>query len=121
MTEYEVVDAVASYTGLLQSWIMAYFTILTAYLITAYAAGQNLNRFQVFVVTTCFLVLCSLTVVATMGTGMRFMELAQQATAINPERIYLVSPPLMLATGITLSAGILVSLVFMWQVRHPKP
>jgi hypothetical protein len=120
MTEYEVVDAVASYTGLLQSWLMAYFTILTAYLVASYAVGQKLTTFQVIVVTTCFLVLCSLTVVATMGTGMRFVELTQQANAMNPERVYLVSLPLMWATGITLAAGILVSLVFMWQVRNTK-
>lgn len=120
MTEYEAVDAVASYTGLLQSWLMAYFTILTAYLVAAYAAGQKLTNFQAFVVTTCFLVLCSLTVLATMGTGMRFVELTQQVTAINPGRVYVVSSPLIWACVITLSAGILVSLVFMWQVRHPK-
>ena len=84
MTEYELVDAVASYTGLLQSWLMAYFTILTAYLVTAYAVGQKLTTFQVFVVTICFLFLCSLSVLATMGTGLRFTELTEQASAINP-------------------------------------
>ena len=26
MTEYELVDAAASYNGLLQGWLMAYFT-----------------------------------------------------------------------------------------------
>jgi hypothetical protein len=120
MTEYEAVDAVASYTGLLQSWLIAYFTILTAYLVAAYAAGEKLTNFQAFVVTVCFLIMCSLSVVATVGTGLRFVEPTQQVTAMNPERNYVVSSDLIWACGTTLSAGILVSLVFMWQVRHPK-
>jgi hypothetical protein len=120
MTEYELVDAIASYTGLLHSWLMAYFTIFTAYMVAAYAVGHQLTNFQSFVVTTCFLVLNSMVVVATMGTGMRFIELTQQISVINPERTYLVSPALMVAAGVVLSIGILVSLKFMWDVRHPK-
>ena len=120
MTEYELVDAAASYNGLLQSWLMAYFTILTAYLITAYAVGDQLNRFQVFVITTLFAVLNSLCVAAVMGTGMRFVEFTQQVSDLNPERVYLVSPSMMLTTGTSLSVGILVALRFMWDVRHPK-
>ena len=121
MTEYELVDAIASYTGLLHSWLMAYFTVFTAYVVAAYAVGHQLTNFQSFVVTTCFLVLNSMVVVATMGTGMRFIELTQEISVINPERNYLVSPGLIVAAGVVLSIGILVSLKFMWDVRHPKP
>jgi hypothetical protein len=121
MTEYELVDAIASYTGLLHSWLMAYFTVFTAYVVAAYAVGHQLTNFQSFVVTTCFLVLNSMVVVATMGTGMRFIELTQEISVINPERTYLVSPGLIVAAGVVLSIGILVSLKFMWDVRHPKP
>ena len=121
MTEYELVDAIASYTGLLHSWLMAYFTVFTAYVVAAYAVGHQLTNFQSFVVTTCFLVLNLMVVVATMGTGMRFIELTQEISVINPERTYLVSPGLIVAAGVVLSIGILVSLKFMWDVRHPKP
>ena len=120
MTEYELVDAAASYTGLLQSWLMSYFTVLTAYLITAYVAGQQLTTFQAVVVTTCFLVLCSLTAIATTGAGFRFVELTQEITTMNSGRVYLVSPTLMWACVTTLYIGIFVALIFMWQVRHPK-
>jgi hypothetical protein len=120
MTEYELVDAIASYTGLLHSWLMAYFTVFTAYVVAAYAVGRQLTNFQSFVVTTCFLVFNSLVVVATMGTGMRFIELTQQISIINPERTYLVSPEMIGTGGVVLSIGILVSLKFMWDVRHPR-
>ncbi len=120
MTEYELVDAIASYTGLLHSWLMAYFTVFTAYVVAAYAVGYQLTNFQSFVVTTCFLVISSLVVVATMGTGMRFIELTQQISALNPERTYLVSPALIGTAGVVLSIGVLVSLKFMWDFRHPK-
>lgn len=120
MTEYELVDAVASYTSLLHSWLMAYFTILSAYLIAAYAVGYKLTTFQASVVTICFLVLNSLCILATMGSGLRFIDLTQQLTAMNPERVFLVSPALIGASVTVLSAGLLVSLIFMWQVRHPK-
>lgn len=120
MTEYELVDAIASYTGLLHSWLMAYFTIFTAYVVSAYVVGCQLTKFQAFVVTTCFLVLSSLVVIATMGTGMRFIELTQQISALNPDRTYLVSPTLIGISGVVLAIGILVSLKFMWDVRHPK-
>ena len=120
MTEYELIDAIASYTGLLHSWIMAYFTVFTAYVVAAYAVGHQLTNFQSFVVTTCFLIFNSLVVVATMGTGMRFIELTQQISIINPERTYLVSPAMIGTGGVVLSIGILVSLKFMWDVRHPR-
>jgi hypothetical protein len=120
MTEYELVDAAASYLAALQTWIATYFTILTAYLITAYVAGIKLGRSQVYIINVGFVVLGGLCAIGATGTAARFLEFTRQVAEVNPQRIYLASAPMSWAISAVLFGGLLAALKFMWDVRHPK-
>ncbi len=120
MSEYELVDAAASYLSLLQTWIATYFTVLTAYLITAYVAGINLTRSQVSIINVGFMVLGGLCSLGATGTAARFLEFTRQVAELNPQRIYLASDPMSWAVSAVLFGGLLAALKFMWDIRHPK-
>jgi hypothetical protein len=56
MTEYEVVDAAGTFHDLSVTSLMAYFSILSAYLLVGYLLGPILSRQQVVLITGLFLV-----------------------------------------------------------------
>ncbi len=120
MTEYELVDAAASYLSALQSWLATYFTILTAYLITAYIAGIKLAKSQVLIINVGFVILAGMCALAVTGTGARYLEFTRQIAEVNPQRIYLASAPMAWAISAASFGGLLAALKFMWDVRHPK-
>jgi len=55
MTEYELIDAAASYFALATGALMIYFSVLTAYLVAAHFAGPGMSRVQVLIVTGLYL------------------------------------------------------------------
>ena len=46
MTEYEIVDALGTYSSGMQSWAALYMSLVTAFLATAYLAGKKLTKSQ---------------------------------------------------------------------------
>ena len=120
MTEYQLVDLVASYNAIVQSWNASYFTLLTAYLVVAYSAGSRLTRFQAGVASTCFVVSCLMCAWAQTGALTRALEFATEARSLNPERDFAVNPALVWVSTVLLLLGIVVGLRFMWDVRHTK-
>ena len=72
MTEYELVDVVATYNSNSQSWVATYFTVVTAYLIAAYTVGNKLTRPQVVIVNTCFVAFSGLCAWAVVGSLSRY-------------------------------------------------
>ena len=120
MTEYQLVDLVASYNAITQSWIASYFAMLTAYCVVAYSVGSRLSRFQAGVASAAFVVSGLMSTWAVTGALSRALEFGTQARALNPERSFAVSPAVIwAATGILL-LGIVIGLRFMWDVRHTK-
>ena len=55
MTEYELVDIVASYASGGGTFFTIWLTILSAYAITAYVAGRDLSSFQVVWLNTLYI------------------------------------------------------------------
>jgi hypothetical protein len=60
MTEYELVDAIASLGSNLAQGQAATITILTAYLVVAHSAGADLIKFQVAFIGFVLVILCLL-------------------------------------------------------------
>jgi len=118
VSEYELVDAFTSFQGLLQGWITAYFAGVTAYLVAAYLAGARLNQSQVAVMNLVFFIYAALCAVGAFGTYSRAIELAVEAHARNPARVFFASRPFLWLMTANLVAGIALSLKFMWDVRH---
>ena len=120
MTEYQLVDVVASYNAISQSWVASYFTILTAYFVVAYSVGSRLTRFQAGVVSACFVVSGLMCTWAVKGALTRALEFATEARSLNPERGFAVTPALIWGSTVLLLLGVVVGLRFMWDVRHTK-
>ena len=71
MTEYELVDAANSTLSLFLSTILAYLTIVSAYLIAAFMSGDKLTRQQFIVISVLFVFAASLVVWSVWGLGSR--------------------------------------------------
>ncbi len=120
MTEYELVDAIASFNSGAGAWSAIYFTILSAYLIAAYMAGSQLTRSQVTIISAGFFIAASMCCFVAISQALRSVEFANEVRLLNPDRAFSVKLWIPQTWGALLSLGILVALKFMWDVRHPK-
>jgi hypothetical protein len=119
MTEYELIDAAGTFHELGMSTLMAYFSVLSAYLLVAYLSGPRLTRFQTAVVTGLYLVMQMFMVwgaTSYFAQGRSFFEQAKSVVA--GDSIQFVKPHQLAL--ILLSVGVVAGLKFMWDVRHPK-
>jgi len=120
MTEAELVEAANSSWALVTSTIGLYVTVTSAYLIVAYLAGAKLTKSQTGIISTLYIALA-----ITLLTGLyawvfrgnhyssELMTLDSRASAY-----YVHAVPIILTAVLT--AGMLASLKFMWDIRHPK-
>jgi hypothetical protein len=116
LNNYELLDLAGTYHGLGVSSIMAYFSILSAYLFVAYLAGGKLNQSQVILISVLFIIA---SVGMTWGTG-AYLYLGQDFVLRSGQEIpiTLVKPHQVVVPVLIL--GIFAGLKFMWDVRHPK-
>ena len=56
MSEYELYEIVVGFTGNLEQSMAVLISLLSAYLVLAYAIGAKLTRFQVLFISICFTV-----------------------------------------------------------------
>ena len=120
MTEYELVDAIASFNSNMYSWATFYMTALSAYLIAAYLLGAKFTRSQTIIINTSFVAFSALGIFAIRGSGMRCLEFEAEVMAINPEREFALTSEVLWVVSSLLLLGIFACLKFMWDVRHPK-
>jgi hypothetical protein len=122
MTEYEMADIANAITSNILSSQSLYLTVLFAYLLVAYIAGNRLTSFQAGFVSFIFLF------VSLAGTNGAY-SMAQDALYLGSRISELRGePPASLSAAPTTFIGIfggrvvmsLGALYFMWQVRHPK-
>ena len=120
MTEAELLEMSVAFQETMQGWVSAYFTGFTAYVITAYFVGKHLTVNQVVFVSGAFLIYSALCIVGALGTGHQTIYFSHAAEALNPDLALWGEYPLMHVAGVLLSIGVIGSLKFMWDVRHPK-
>ena len=119
MSEYEILDLVASSAELMGVQFTIYLTIIFAYLVAAYFAGAKLNRVQVLLLSGLF--------VSAAGSEIWGMQrsLTNVADLLVLKAEY--SPLTAYERGITehgsiwllaMSIGLLIALYFMWSVRR---
>jgi hypothetical protein len=117
MTEYELADYATSVMNNFLSAIAIYFSVVTAYIVAVYAAGNRLTKLQLSIVNVTFTIAASIMGLLSFLLFSRFFELASQAGESRGET------PLV---DFSMPLGILVSIVyfgcilFMWTVRR-KP
>ena len=123
MTEYELVDAIASLNSNLVQGEAVTISLLSAYMIVAYTVGADLTRFQVMFISLLFVIF------GVVGLGEQnylmneFLNYSMQLNELRgalprAELVSLVSKSTILGLRILMIGG---ALYFMWRVRHPKP
>ena len=120
MTEYELVDSIATYNSIMQAWLTVLVTILSAYLIAAYMVGSRLSRSQAAILNTLYLGYSVLIVFAIVSAGSRCLEFVVEIQELNPAREFGLTPVILWVVLAVTSASVMVSLKFMWDIRHPK-
>ena len=120
MTEYELSDLLNGITSNIIQGQVVFLTILTAYLVVAYAVGAKLTRYQVSFVNFAYLLFGIIGIQAQLYNldqvydwGAQIFELRGESPTLAGEasRWVFISIRLIMLAG---------SLIFMWQVRHPK-
>lgn len=117
--ELETLQAVMAMADVQATHVSIYLTIVFAYIVVAYVAGEKLTKLQLGIATFVFVAAC-------------FWELLM-ITAIG-EGAARIGRPLMQASDIPVfdasvrrwfsrvlwSSGMFAALVFMWTCRHPS-
>ena len=120
MTEYELIDAVGTYSSGMQSWTALYFSGVSAYLITSYMVGANLKKSQAIIISGGFILFAMNAIFGYYGLGLRLIEFNDELRDLRPEHAPLASDLGVSMYALVFVIGIFVSLKFMWDIRHPK-
>ena len=120
MTEYELVDAIASYNEQGMSSLLAYFTVTSGYLVAAYLAGKDMTRSQVFVISTFYASVAVLVTYSTVGSYSRSIFYWSDLLILRPETASYMKPWIIYTGLAVMIGGIVACLKFMWDIRHPK-
>jgi hypothetical protein len=120
MSEYELTDAVNSTLSLFLSTILAYLTIVSAYLIAAFISGDKLTRQQFIAISILFVFAAGLVVWSLWGLGSRIAYTAEALRHANPDHPILFKTLFRDLITMLCVLGIPASFKFMWDVRHPK-
>jgi hypothetical protein len=120
MTEGDVIEAAAAVTANSITMFTIFITFTFGFLASAYFVGGKLTRFQALAATGLYVVAAGFSAVIMVGWMQAFfaiMEVKPNALDTIPiiQRGYWVP-----VTTVMLSMGMLISLYFMWGVRHPK-
>ena len=119
MTEAELWGLLNTYNDSGMTALTLYLTVVSSYLITAYLVGADLTAYQVLVVSCLFIIFAGLFTFGTVGYFTRAVYFTTAIKGYSDASVTLspLIPPLI---GSIQIIGILVSLKFMWDIRHPK-
>jgi len=118
MTMYEMADYTNSLLDTFLTTFTIFMSIVTAYVITAFAAGDRLTRFQQAIVNVLFLLSTSVVGLLAMLTFRRFYSHAVMAET----PVESLDTPVDFTIPLTIIFVVLVlgAITFMWSVRQPK-
>lgn len=120
MEEADVVESIIGYYGLAGETLTFYFTVISAYLIVAYLVGDKLERSQMLIISTLFIVMSGMMSYAAFAYMQRGFEYARLHERINPDVDTYANQILVGVLPSLMVGGIAASLYFMWSVRYPK-
>ena len=120
MTEYELQDLLTATS--LAAWdVFAYYlTILASYLVATHLVGRRLSTLQAICISVLFVFGSYVTATTSFFYLARAAELADSLRLIYPDRVYGGQHFSRYVLFGAQCLGIIVCLIFMWQVRHPK-
>jgi hypothetical protein len=119
MSEYELADYTNSLMNTFLTTFTMFMSIVTAYVVTAFAAGNRLTQFQFAVVNVIYLIATGVIGLLAIIVFRRFF--AHAIIVATP-----VGDGVETAVDFTIPIGLIFismvvgSLMFMWSVRNPK-
>jgi uncharacterized membrane protein YqjE len=117
MSEYELVDLLNSTMSLLLSGLVAYISIVSAYLVVAYLAGSKLTKQQAIVVSLLLIFGAGLCIFALWGVSTRVGFTVLALNAVNPGYPVAFGAGYREALVVSCVLGLIASLHFMWKIR----
>jgi hypothetical protein len=120
MTEYELNDVLTTTGHAALETFSVYVSLMVAYLVATYLAGQKLSTTQITTVSILYVVTASILIWATYSYVSRAMWVSNTLEAMNPNINYGAQPATRNILTIVMSFGVLACLRFMWDVRHSK-
>ncbi len=118
MTEYELVDIVASFASGGGTFFTIWLTILSAYAITAYVAGRDFSSFQVVWLNTLYIFAAGLAIFGFHGQFRSQIFYIAELKMLRPDSPMILTETVAHAVTSVAAVGTLITLIFMWQVRH---
>ncbi|MEH6587769.1 MAG: hypothetical protein V7720_14500 [Halioglobus sp.] len=119
MSEYELLDLIASGTAQMADMFTLYLTVLSAYLLVAYIVGGKLSTTQNVGLSLLFLFATLGQGIGIYQNGVHIGELLARKEELSPltpyESQYVANTNTWV---IAMVVGILVSVAFMWQIRR---
>ena len=120
MTEAEALELIAIYVTNAHGGFALYLSVTFAYLVTAYLVGSKLSPFQALAVSGLFFISATIIALSTMASVQAWIAV-KRSTSTVIDTVALYNPELWLFTlPVILFPGVLVSLYFMWHIRHEK-
>jgi hypothetical protein len=120
MTEYELADIISTYGvqggGQMAGWL----TILSAYALVSYVVGKDLTTFQVVWLNTLYLFASSLLIFSFKASFDSQVFYAEMIRELYPHSPQAMNEVVQVSAVVITSVGTLITLLFMWQIRHPK-
>jgi hypothetical protein len=119
MTEPEVMEMVNLYAGNAMSSFSLWVSFTFAYLTVAYLVGTKLSNVQLYIVSSLYIITGGGFALAAVTYTQSFTALNSTYPDFRPTELWLI--PWTLFSSAMLIGGMLASLYFMWDIRHPKP
>ena len=120
MTEYELADIISTYGVQGGTFFTIWLTILSAYALVSYVAGKDLTTFQVLWLNTLYLFASSLAIFsfnASFDSQVFYAKMIRELHTHSPQ---VMNEVVQVSTIAIASVGTLMTLLFMWQIRHSK-
>jgi hypothetical protein len=119
MNEAEALEVAGIYMGNALAAFTLYVTFTMAYLVAAYFTGDRLTTFQTLTASILFLFTAVIVTVAVINNTL-ILSAALETTELSAVTPFLGGQIWAITMAAIMTAGIIVSLYFMWSVRHPK-
>jgi hypothetical protein len=120
MTEYELADLLASFSGDTLVYIPLFISILSGYLVVAWLVGNRLTRAQVVLINALYIAVLLLLGASWAKRVSVALSYQRELIAMNPRRVEVMGDWLIPIVTLIAIAFLIGSLKFMWDIRHPK-
>jgi hypothetical protein len=121
MSEYEILDLMASMEAHMATQFSLYLTVISAYMIVAYLAGEKLTTAQVWIASALMLFAAggqAWALYASTGRVLEYLHLKEQQSPLTQyEQNFAANGYVWV---FILTCGVLAALYFMWGVRRDR-